>query len=71
MLNIKLFWLLICTIFITTSAQATPGTHTHFAAFFNNGSQPNFSFPDTVVGDAIEAPMLKHGAEMMLFAHSV
>ena len=52
-------------------AQAAPGTHVHFAAFFSNGTQANFKFPATVVGDDIEKPMVEKGAEMMLFAHSV
>jgi len=53
------------------AVAADTGTHVHFAGFFNNGTQAGFSFPDTVVGDDIEEPMAKNGAEMMLFAHSV
>jgi len=71
LLKIKLLCLIACTVFIASTAQATPGTHAHFAAFFNNGSHADFSFPDTVVGNAIEPLMHKKGGEMMLFAHSV
>ncbi|MDQ7001615.1 MAG: hypothetical protein Q9N02_02860 [Ghiorsea sp.] len=53
-----------------TTAQAAP-THVHFAAFFHTGSEASISFPNTVVGDDIEGPMVKNGSEMMLFAHSI
>jgi len=52
-------------------AQAAESAHVHFAAFFNNGSNVNFKFPATVIGDNIEKPMVEKGAEMMLFAHTV
>ncbi len=50
---------------------AWAGEHVHFAAFFSTNGPGSVSYPDTVKGDAIEGPMLKRGAEMMLFAHSV
>jgi len=49
---------------------AYAGEHAHFAAFFNNGSNANFSFPAVIKGDNVEQDMLKLGAEMMIFAHS-
>jgi hypothetical protein len=49
---------------------AQAGEHAHFAAFFDNGSHANFSFPATVNGDNVEQDMAKLGAEMMIFAHS-
>jgi len=57
--------------FSAVAQAGATGTHVHFAAFFNNGTQAGFSFPNTVVGDDIEAPMVEKGAEMMLFTHSV
>jgi len=64
--------LMMCMLLLANMGIASAaGTHVHFAGFFNNGTQAGFSFPDTVVGDDIEAPMAKNGAEMMLFAHSV
>ena len=62
---------LLSMILLPLSASAGTGIHGHFAAFFDNGSNPNLSFPDTVEGDDIEGPLLKIGAEMMLFTHSV
>ncbi|MDX8401929.1 MAG: hypothetical protein R8K47_04795 [Mariprofundaceae bacterium] len=53
------------------AAPAWAGDHVHFAAFFATNGPGSVSYPDTVEGDAIEGPMLKRGAEMMLFAHSV
>jgi len=52
-------------------AHADVGIHSHFAAFFDDGKNANLVFPETVSGDDIEGPMLKIGAEMMLFTHSV
>ncbi len=51
---------------IPNFAIAGQGTHGHFAAFLGEG----VDFPDTIKGDDIEGPMVKKGAEMMLFAHS-
>jgi len=64
--------MLLAAIFpVSLTAQAASGTHVHFAAFFNNGTNADFQFPATVAGDDIEKPMAEKGAEMMLFAHSV
>ena len=39
-----------CTAGLST---AYAGTHVHFAAFFNDGKNANFTFPTTVVGDDV------------------
>ena len=61
----------LCFCFTAGLSTAYAGTHVHFAAFFNDGKNANFTFPATVVGDDIEGPLASQGAEMMLFAHSV
>ncbi len=53
------------------ASPAWAGDHVHFAAFFSTNGPGSVNYPDTVKGDAIEGPLLKRGAEMMLFAHSV
>jgi len=65
------FFAITCLLMMPVLAHADVGIHSHFAAFFNDGKNADMVFPETVTGDDIEAPMLKIGAEMMLFTHSV
>lgn len=67
----KLLKAFVLSLLVTSGAwSAQAGEHAHFAAFFNNGSNASFAFPAQVVGDNVEADMMKMGAEMMIFAHS-
>ena len=66
----QLFTLTFAILLLCNSTASIAGEHAHFAAFFNNGSHADFSFPETVVGDNVEQDMMKLGAEMMIFAHS-
>lgn len=68
MINMRL--LLLLSVMFAGVPIATAGEHAHFAAFFNNGTNSAFAFPPTVQGDQIEKDMSRHGAEMMIFAHS-
>jgi len=61
----------LAPIFGLSMPMAYAGTHVHFAAFFATKGPGSVNYPDTVKGDDIEGPMMKQGAEMMLFAHSV
>ncbi|RME84425.1 MAG: hypothetical protein D6771_04520 [Zetaproteobacteria bacterium] len=56
---------------IAPPAHAGKGVHFHFAAFFSTNGPGTVSYPDRVPGEDIEAALLKRGAEMLLFAHSV
>ena len=60
----------VATMMVAVTSVAHAGEHAHFAAFFNNGSNKAFAFPDQIVGDNVEQDMMKLGAEMMIFAHS-
>ncbi len=62
---------MLSVLLLPAMAWGGAGAHAHFAAFFNNGTNSSLVFPDTVKGDDIEGPMLKMGAEMMLFTHSI
>jgi len=53
------------------SAEAGKGTYLHFAAFFSTNGPGTVQYPDRVPGEDIEGALLKKGAEMLLFAHSV
>lgn len=63
--------LALAPVFGLSMPVAYAGTHVHFAAFFATKGPGSVNYPDTVKGDDIEGPMVKQGAEMMLFAHSV
>lgn len=52
-------------------AHAGKGMHFHFAAFFSTNGPGTVQYPERVPGEDIEAALLKRGAEMLLFAHSV